>query len=98
VNTEVARTWRKYDIRLILEENWPTLGPKLADKLHVFMGGQDTFFLEGATVLLKQSLDRLGSDAVVEIHPGKDHGSLLTRELRRRINQEMAETFRRRHP
>jgi hypothetical protein len=44
--------------------------------------------------LLKESLARLGSDAVVEIFPGKNHGSLMTPELRRRIAREMAEQFR----
>jgi hypothetical protein len=81
VDAEVARTWERYDIRLVLERNWKTLGPKLTGKLHVFMGDSDTFYLDGATRLLKQSLEQLGSDAVVEIYPGKDHGSLMTREL-----------------
>jgi S-formylglutathione hydrolase FrmB len=93
VDPAVARSWEKYDIRLVLERNWKTLGPKLAGKLHVYMGSEDTFYLEGATVLLKESLKKLGSDAVVEIFPGKNHGSLLDRKLRERIAREMAERF-----
>ncbi len=98
VNTDVAKTWQKYDLRLILERNWKTLGPKLKDKLHVDMGDQDTFYLEGATILLKQSLEKLNSNAVVEIHPGKGHGSLLTRQLRARIRREMVSAFLKNHP
>ncbi len=97
IDPAVAKSWERYDIRLRLERNWKTLGPKLAGKLHVYMGGEDTFYLEGATALLKESLAKLGSDAVVEIVPGKDHGNLLDRSLRQRIAREMAETFRRRH-
>lgn len=93
INTEVAETWKAYDIRLILEENWEELEPRLRGKLHVFMGSEDTFYLDGATVLLKEALQRVGSDLVVEIHPGRDHGSLMTRELRSRIRREMAEKF-----
>jgi S-formylglutathione hydrolase FrmB len=93
VDAAVAETWKKYDIRLILEQNWPTLSPKLTSKLHVFMGSEDTFYLDGATRLLKESLARLGSDAVVEIHEGKDHGTLLSRELRARITREMSRAF-----
>jgi hypothetical protein len=93
VNPDVAKSWEPYDIRLRLERNWKELGPKLAGKLHVYMGSEDTFYLDGATILLKESLDRLGSDAVVEIFPGKDHGSLMTRELRQRIAKEMAESY-----
>jgi len=93
VDSQVAESWKRYDIRLILEENWATLGPKLAGKLHVFMGGADTFYLEGATKLLKESLQKLGSDAVVEIHPGADHYTLMTPELKARISREMAERY-----
>lgn len=93
IDPEVAESWKAYDIRLILEENWPRLRDPLRGKLHVHMGGQDTFYLDGATRLLKESLERLGSDAVVEIHPGKDHGTVLTRELRERMNREMAEAY-----
>ena len=94
IDLDVARTWEKYDIRLILERNWKTLAPKLAGKLHVYMGTADTFYLEGATVLLQKSLKELGSDAVVELFPGKDHGNLIDGKLRTRIAQEMAAAFR----
>ena len=98
VNHEVAEAWRKYDIRLILEENWATLGPRLAGKLNVHMGEFDTFYLEGATRLLKESLENLGSDAVVEIHAGKDHGTIVTRELFQRIDNELSAKFDAAHP
>jgi hypothetical protein len=95
LDPEVARSWERYDIRLILERNWAILRPKLAGKLHVYMGAEDTFYLDGATRLLKQALADLGSDAVVEVFPGRDHGSLLDGQLRGRIAREMAEKFRR---
>ncbi|HLQ45237.1 MAG TPA: alpha/beta hydrolase-fold protein, partial [Planctomycetaceae bacterium] len=63
VDTDAAKAWEKYDTRLVLERNWPTLGPKLRGKLHVYMGELDTFYLEGATRLLQESLKKLGSDA-----------------------------------
>ncbi len=46
------------------------------------MGEVDNFYLEGATRLLQQSLKKLGSDAMVELFPGKDHGSLMSKEMR----------------
>jgi hypothetical protein len=95
VDPEVAKAWEGYDIRLILERNWKTLGPKLGGKIHVYMGGNDTFYLDGAAKLLQQSLKDLKSDAVVEIFPGKDHGSLMDRKMVTRINEEMAAQYRR---
>jgi hypothetical protein len=93
IDTEVAQTWRKYDIRLILAENWPALEPRLRGKLHVFMGDLDTFYLEGATHLLKDTLTNLKSDAVVEFFPGKDHGNFVTPEFRQRVRREMTSAF-----
>lgn len=93
VDTTVTKHWEKYDIRLILERNWAKLEPRLKGKLHVIMGDQDTFYLEGATVLLKESLERLGSDAVVEIVPDRDHFNLTAEPLMLRIRREMAERF-----
>ncbi len=90
IDPAVAKSWERYDIRLVLERNWKTLGPKLKGKLHVYMGDLDTFYLEGATALLKQSLASLKSDAKVELFKGKDHGSLMTPQLRERIEGEMA--------
>ena len=94
IDPAVARTWEKYDIRRVLENNWQTLGPKLAGKIHVYMGDEDTFYLEGATVLLKESLKKLGSDAVVEIFPKRNHGNLIDANLRKRMAQEMANRYR----
>jgi hypothetical protein len=95
VDPDIARSWERYDIRLVLERNWKTLGPKLRGKLHVYTGSEDTYYLEGAVVLLKEALKKLGSDAVVEVFPGRNHGNLIDGKLRERIAREMAEQFRR---
>jgi S-formylglutathione hydrolase FrmB len=94
IDLEVAKSWEKYDIRLVLERNWKTLGPKLRGKIHVYMGEHDSFYLEGATVLLRDTMKKLGSDAVVEVFPGKDHGSLMDRAMRARIAREMETRLR----
>jgi pimeloyl-ACP methyl ester carboxylesterase len=97
IDAAVANTWERYDIRLVLEGNWTMLAPKLAGKLHVWTGSADTFYLDGAVMRLKESLARLGSDADIEIFPGRDHG-LRDKAIRDRIAREMAERFRRTKP
>ena len=89
INPDVAKAWEAYDIRLVLARNWPALGPKLEGKLHVITGDMDTFYLEGAVKLLKESLTNLGSDAVVEIVPNRDHSTLIDRQLSQRLDREM---------
>jgi hypothetical protein len=92
IDAEIAKAWEPYDIRLKLERNWSTLGPKLAGKLHVYTGDVDTFYLDGAARLLQKSLRDLGSDAVVEMFPGRDHGTIGS-AVRDRIRQEMATAY-----
>lgn len=94
IDPQVAQSWKPYDILLHLEENWEKLGPRLAGKIHVYMGGDDTFYLEGATILLQESMRRRGSDAPIEIFPGRDHMNLFDGGLDQRIEQEMAEKYR----
>lgn len=94
IDAAVATSWECYDIRLVLERHWKTLAPQLAGKLHVWTGSADTFYLDGAVRRLKESLARLGSDAVIEIFPGRDH-KLRDKAVRDRIARQMAERFQR---
>jgi S-formylglutathione hydrolase FrmB len=94
IDPDVAKSWEKYDIRLVLERNWAALAPKLSGKVHVYMGDLDTFYLEGATRLLKESQARLKSNLVVELFPGKNHSNLMSTELRQRVSREMAARLR----
>ena len=58
IDRTVAEAWRKYDLRHILETNWRTLGPKIAHKIHVYMGDMDSYYLNNATELLNDFLTR----------------------------------------
>lgn len=73
VNRSVIESWKPYDIRLKVRENWPTLKGKLQGKLFIYAGEKDSFYLEGATRLLKAEFEALGSNAVVEIVPDMPH-------------------------
>ena len=44
--------------------------------------------------IISCGLAKLGSDAEVEIHEGKDHGSILSQEVQAKIRRQMAEAFR----
>lgn len=90
----VADAWKKYDIALKLRKEWPTLGPKLKGKLHVFCGTEDTFYLDGAVRLLQAEMKGLGSDAEVEMVPG-DHFTMMSPALQQKIAGEMAASLKR---
>jgi hypothetical protein len=77
INPEVAKQWQSYDLRLALERNWKTLGPKLAGgKINIWVGDADNYFLNNAVHRLKATLDKLGApkfDGQVLIQMRKPH-------------------------
>lgn len=56
IDHRVAEAWKKYDLRLVLQQNWPVLGPKLQGKLHITAAEADGYFLNNAVHLLDDSL------------------------------------------
>ena len=50
IDHSVTDSWREnYDLLHYLQRNWSTVGPKLVDKIHVYVGNMDSFFLDRAT-------------------------------------------------
>jgi hypothetical protein len=59
IDPEVAEYWRdNYDLRYILKRDWPTLGPKLMGKIHIYVGDMDTAYLNNAVYLMDEFLER----------------------------------------
>ena len=59
IDKRVAAYWREhYDLRYILERDWATLGPKLYDKINVYVGDGDSYFLNMGVHLLEDFLRR----------------------------------------
>lgn len=93
IDPSVERYWdAHYDIAHLVAERWPQLEPKLGGKLHLVVGTEDTYHLEGSMHLLADELKRLGSDADVVFAPGYDHDSIFEYDggLIRRIVGQMA--------
>ena len=91
----VQKVWEeRYDISSILRRNWRTLGPRLRGKIHIIVGTLDTFHLEKAVYLLRDTLKGLGSDARIEFIEGRDHFDLYDGGLHERIAREMYQVAR----
>jgi hypothetical protein len=59
IDPQVAAYWREnYDLRHIMERDWATLGPKLAGKIHLYVGDMDNFYLNNAVYLTEDFLKR----------------------------------------
>ncbi len=57
INDELRTAWRTHDLRHQLQTNWRQLAPKLAGKLHVYVGDADNYFLNNAVARLKSFFD-----------------------------------------
>ena len=62
IDKTVAESWKKYDLRHILETNWTSLGPKLAHKLNVYIGDMDSYFLNMGVRKLEEFLKQRAKD------------------------------------
>ncbi len=73
IDPMVAAYWRNYDIVQRLNSNWKSIGPDVKGKIHLFVGTDDTFYLDGAAHSLQATLDRLGGDGQFTFLPGRSH-------------------------
>ena len=58
IDKDVASAWSRYDLRKYTEDNWADLGPKIAGKLHIWMGDMDNFYLNNAMKLYEEMLSQ----------------------------------------
>ncbi len=91
IDPDVARAWQQFDIRLQIEQHWQHLQPLLAGRVHIIVGDQDTYYLDGAVRKLADSLKQLNSDAEVTFLPGRGHSDLLTPDFYHSLRQQMSE-------
>ena len=77
VDPKVIAYWGEhYDIAHRIETNWTMLEPDLRGKIHLFVGTDDTFYLDGAAHRLQSLLDRLHGQAHFTFIPGRTHFDL----------------------
>ncbi len=94
IDPQVAKAWEKYDVSRKLRDNWKTLGPKLKGKLHIYMGGADTFHLDEPLRVFEAEMKKLGSDARIEFLAGRTHFDLFKDGLNLKIEWEMYKAAR----
>jgi hypothetical protein len=58
IDRGVAAYWKEnYDLVHILQRDWKTLGPKLAGKIHIYVGDMDNYYLNNAVYLAEAFLE-----------------------------------------
>jgi len=98
LNRSVIEHWKKYDLRMVLEQNWKQLAPKLRGKLTIWVGEADDYFLNNAVHLLDAFLSKADPpyNGKIIYGPGKGHGWMALSE-QQMMNEMAAAVERARH-
>jgi S-formylglutathione hydrolase FrmB len=79
VDPQVAQYWHDhYDLSAALERLAPADRRALSGKLHLWVGSQDTFYLDRAAMRFAAAANRIGIDAKLVVVPERDHFNLYT--------------------
>jgi len=102
IDHEVAEYWKEhFDLRYYLEKNWPQIGPKIKGKLHIYVGGMDSYYLNNAVRFMEQFLEKTKDpyySGVIKYGEGKPHCwgpenkeliKLMYKHIMKRKNQEV---------
>ena len=90
IDRSVVEHWKRYDLRLVLEQNWPRLGPKLRGKLRVWMGDADSYFLNHGVYLLEDFISKADPPAEARITYGRREGHCWVPLSERELMDDMA--------
>ena len=91
IDRSVTQHWERYDLRLVLEQHWGELVPKLRGKLNIWVGEMDDYYLNNAVHLLDEFLQtRPSIDA--RIAYGPDRGHCWTGVSQNEMMREMGES------
>jgi hypothetical protein len=77
VDPDVIAYWgAHYDIARQIQSHWNTLAPDLLGKIHLYVGTEDTFYLNNAALRLQSLLDQFNAQAQFTFIPGRTHFDL----------------------
>jgi S-formylglutathione hydrolase FrmB len=95
INHAVAEQWKKYDLTYYCRENWTELGPELQEKIHIWMGDMDHFYLNTATRAFADFISQTSnpkSDAEIIFTPMEGHCTQYShREVLMKIQDRLDE-------
>ncbi len=74
VDPQVVQYWHDhYDLAVLAEKQWPAHGKRLKGRIHLWVGSEDTCYLEGPAHALYSRLQALGAEPHFTFIPGASH-------------------------
>lgn len=90
IDRAAAEHWKRYDLRMLMEQNWQTLAPKLRGKIHIWIGDADSYYLNNGVYLLDDFLSKASPAYEGNITYGRREGHCWIPLGERQILDEMS--------
>ncbi|WP_452230107.1 alpha/beta hydrolase-fold protein [Lacinutrix sp. MEBiC02404] len=82
INKKALPLWKRYDLSLLLQENWKDLKKDLSGKIRISVGTSDNFHLHHAVKLLEEEMKKIDAKIEFTYYPG-DHFTLFTEDYKK---------------
>jgi pimeloyl-ACP methyl ester carboxylesterase len=82
INKAALPLWERYDISLLLRENWSEYKDAVNGKIRISIGTSDNFHLHHSVRLLEKEMKELDAKMEFEYYPG-DHFTIFTEEYKK---------------
>ncbi|WP_194550812.1 alpha/beta hydrolase-fold protein [Zobellia nedashkovskayae] len=82
INKNALPLWKRYDLSIILRDNWGNLKEDLDGKIRISVGTSDNIFLNRSVELLEKEMNALNANIEFDYFPG-DHFTLFTEKYKK---------------
>ncbi len=89
VNAAVVKSWKSYDLGEYLLTNYSKITAEVDNKIFLYAGADDSFFLNRPVEIFKQKALKLHAKATIEIIPNANHWSIWSEEFTRQMHNDM---------
>ena len=90
INKSAIEHWKRYDLHLVLQQNWRMLGPRVRGKFHISVGEADNYYLNNAVHMLDEFLKTADPPADARIAYGRGRGHCWNSLSEAEMMKEMA--------
>ncbi|WP_108869526.1 alpha/beta hydrolase-fold protein [Aquimarina aquimarini] len=93
INKKAIPLWKRYDLSIILKDNWSNLKEDLDGKIRISVGTSDNFHLHHAVKLLDKEMKSIDANIEFEYYAG-DHFTLFTEEYKKEGTQFLLKNYK----
>ena len=93
VNQQALPLWKRYDLSIILQNNWQNLQADLDNKIRISVGDSDNFHLHHAVKLLEGEMEKKNATIEFEYFPG-DHFTVFTADYQKKGTQFLEQCYK----